>query len=104
MPYWPILSLLRPLVLTSLHEKFASMDRFPSIACPILITHGKQDYVLPFSLGYQVYEAALESRRARAGEAGEMGSVEFVECKYSGHKTCYLCKEFQEAVQKFISA
>ncbi|HEX2950007.1 MAG TPA: alpha/beta hydrolase, partial [Armatimonadota bacterium] len=38
-------------------DKFRSIDKIGRVRCPVLIMHGKSDYVIPFHHGVQLYNA-----------------------------------------------
>ena len=91
-PYLPIMPLFRYFTLESFEDKFESVDRMVYITCPILILHGESDRIIPFLLGKQVYQKALESQR----------EVEFVNCGSAGHKTSWESSQAKEALSRFI--
>jgi len=42
--------------------KYASIDRIETIQCPILFSHSKNDEIVPFDLGVQLFEQAQEPK------------------------------------------
>lgn len=44
-------------------DKFENIRKAPQLRCPVLVIHGKADNTVPFSHGYQLYEA-ITSRKA----------------------------------------
>lgn len=100
LPYWPIMPLFSQYVLQTFEDQFESAKRMPHIKSPVLILHGQQDMIIPFKLGRQVFEAALESRERNP----YLGRVEFVDCGSSGHKDNWSTKQAKEAVKLFVEA
>lgn len=96
LPFLPIRWLLKSLVLDSLIEKFETVDRIHNINCPILIAHGRNDWVVPYALGEKVYRAAIGS------EKRDPKQVTFVDCGEMSHKTNYLSNELHTALDYFI--
>lgn len=99
MPYWPVMRIFRYLILDSYEQTFESAKRMDSIRIPILILHGRGDYIVPFHLGEQVYQAALDSREKNP----TFGRVDFVDCGDSTHKTNFRSSQAREAIKKFVS-
>ena len=100
-PYWPFSALLKYHVLhQAFEEQFESAKRMEFIKSPILILHGKEDYIVPYELGRAVFEAALESREKNP----YLGRVEFVDCESSGHKENWKNKQAQDAIKQFVQA
>ncbi len=54
-PYFPIGLLLK--------HKFASIDKIRDVNCPLLVTHSKEDDMIPFAMGRALYEKALGPKR-----------------------------------------
>ena len=44
-------------------DNFDNLAKLPSVHCPILVVHGKQDQVVSFWHGRRLYEAAGEPKR-----------------------------------------
>ena len=53
-PYLPVSLLLK--------DKFNSEDKIESIKIPILIMHGKNDQIIPFTMGKELFEKAKEPK------------------------------------------
>jgi fermentation-respiration switch protein FrsA (DUF1100 family) len=41
-----------------LRDRFAAIERIPSVRCPLLAIHGQADRIVPIGLGRRLYEAA----------------------------------------------
>lgn len=54
-PYFPVGLLLK--------YKFASIDKIGKINCPLLVTHSKEDDMIPFQMGRALFEKALGPKR-----------------------------------------
>jgi fermentation-respiration switch protein FrsA (DUF1100 family) len=39
-------------------DRYASIERIPSVTCPLLMIHGRQDRIIPFEQGQQLFDAA----------------------------------------------
>lgn len=96
--YWPVMPIFSYLILQSFEDKFESMKRIEHIKVPILILHGQSDYVVPYHLGRDMYQAALESRE----KDPSLGKVKFVDCEHSGHKNNWEFPKAREAVKQFV--
>lgn len=94
-PYRPVMSLFRYFVLEGFNERFESLARLKDIQCPLLIVHGRNDFIIPFDLGRQMYEKA----RALKGEE----NVAFLDCGETLHKTNYQSPGMVTALDKFIN-
>jgi hypothetical protein len=57
-----------------LRDQYRSLDRIRDIRAPLLVLHGDQDGVVPFSLGERLYEHALEPKRFVRIPGGDHGS------------------------------
>ncbi|XP_074038594.1 lysophosphatidylserine lipase ABHD12 isoform X2 [Leptinotarsa decemlineata] len=71
------------------------------VDAPILILHAEDDHVVPFSLGYKLYEAARRCRTATQGK------IEFhpFDKKYGyDHKFIYRAPELPEIIMKFVDS
>lgn len=44
----------------ALIDRYPSVDRLPRISCPVLVMHGDQDQIIPFSHGERLFAAAPE--------------------------------------------
>ena len=99
IPYWPIRSVFRYLVLENFHERFESESRLKGFPFPLLIAHGHNDIIIPFHLGERMYETALEARRGNPYLSSE---VHFVDCEKSTHKTNFESEVLQHALDLFI--
>ena len=96
-PLYPIKPLLKALVLDSaLFEKFETVNRIHNIHCPILIAHGRNDWVVPYELGAKVYRTAIESEKL------DPSQVTFVDCGNASHKTNYQSDELHTTLDHFI--
>lgn len=54
-PYFPVGLLLK--------HKFSSIDKISKINCPLLVTHSKEDDMIPFQMGRALFEKALGPKR-----------------------------------------
>lgn len=96
--FWPVMGIFRDISLQHFHETHPSIDRLIDITCPILIMHGHLDYIVPYNLGYKMYEVAKETRKPGNGE------VIFIDCGDTTHKTNYHSKKLIKALDTFISS
>ena len=44
-------------------DHFRNIDKITRVACPVLVIHGRQDWVVPFRHGQQLYAAANEPKK-----------------------------------------
>jgi len=44
-------------------DKFRNIDKIKKVKCPVLVMHGKDDQVVPFSHGQELFAAAHEPKR-----------------------------------------
>ncbi len=96
--YRPIMSIFSRYVLQSFEEKFESAKRLEYVRSPIVILHGELDLVVPFHLGWEMYEAALRSRE----KDPSLGRVDFVNCGEAGHKNNWEMNQAKEALKRFV--
>lgn len=54
MTRWPLLPF----------DKFPNLARIPSVLCPVLVIHGRQDWIIPFWHGEKLYAAASQPKQA----------------------------------------
>ena len=99
IPYWPIMSIFRYLVLESFHQRFESESRLITFPFPLLIAHGHNDVIIPFHLGQRMYETALEARRSNPYMSER---AYFVDCGQSTHKTNFESGDLHHALDHFI--
>lgn len=99
IPYWPVMSIFRYLVLESFQERFESESRLVNIPFPLLIAHGHNDIIIPFHLGERMYQTALEARRRNPYLTERL---HFVDCGESTHKTNYDSEDLHQALDHFI--
>jgi pimeloyl-ACP methyl ester carboxylesterase len=73
-----------------LHSKMNSIDKIGKVTCPKLFIHSRTDEVVPFRLGYRLFEAAGQPK-------------EFLEVTGS-HNTTYLSggRPYLEALKRFV--
>ena len=81
--YYPWIGLLKP------WDRFDSIARIDAINAPLLIVHGTQDDVVPYSQGLQLFNQAREPKK--------MESFEF-----EGHNNIWNAPGFSEKVSNFI--
>lgn len=76
-----------------LHTKLDSLSKIRNVRCPKLFIHSRADEVIPFKLGWKLYEAAPEPK-------------EFYEVQGAPHNTTYLVggQAYLEALRSFITA
>jgi abhydrolase domain-containing protein 12 len=99
LPYWPVMPLFRHLVLESFRERFESESRLPLIPFPLLIAHGHSDSVIPFHLGWQMYQTALEARTRNPLLSPRL---HFIDCGASGHKSNFESLDLHRALDHFV--
>lgn len=99
IPFWPIMPLFKYYIIDSFHERFESAERLKHISCPMLILHGRNDFIIPFHIGEKFHKMALEYKK----EFPEMGDVEFVDCGETNHKTNFLSPNTLKALERFIT-
>ena len=44
-------------------DRFRNLQKMPHVPCPVLVMHGRRDWVVPFSHGQQLYAAACGPKR-----------------------------------------
>jgi abhydrolase domain-containing protein 12 len=98
IPYWPVMPIFSYLVLQTFDQKFESVKRLEHIRVPILIMHGRSDFIVQFRLGKQMHQVALESRKKNL----TLGEVKFVDCGEEGHKTSWESPQAKKAVKQFV--
>jgi abhydrolase domain-containing protein 17 len=54
MTRWPLLPF----------DKFPNLARLPSVLCPVLVIHGRQDWIIPFWHGEKLYAAAPNPKQS----------------------------------------
>ena len=59
---------LIPLIEYVVKSRFDSLEKICAVRAPILVVHGTQDEVVPFSMGQQLFAAASEPKRFYAVE------------------------------------
>lgn len=76
-----------------LHTKMDSKKKIGDVGCPKLFVHSRADEVVPFELGWRLYEAAPEPKR-------------FYEVKGSPHNSTYIVggKPYLEALRRFVES
>lgn len=99
IPYRPIMSLFIHLTFGSFEDKFESVKRINHIRCPVLILHGKRDYVVPYHLGRKLYETGVEGRKRDPS----LRDIEFVDCGETGHKNSWKSPNAKEALKRFLA-
>lgn len=78
------------LVALGLQERYDSLQKIPSLTCPVLILHGDRDRIIPIEQG---------RRLARAAKAGR-----FVEAVGSDHNDLTDADAVWEAIRAFLQA
>ena len=78
-------------------DRYPSIDRMPSVTCPVLVIHGRQDRIVPFELGQRLFDAAPE--KSVTGVAKR-----FVELPHAGHNDiAYVAaEEVNDATRQFL--
>ena len=99
LPYWPVMSLFRYLVLEQFQERFESELRLTHIPFPLLIAHGHSDVIIPFHLGQRMYHTALEARKTNPFLSRRL---HFVDCGETTHKENYESPALQLALDHFV--
>ena len=62
-PFFPVSLLLK--------DKFESYKKIKKVSVPILVLHGKEDKIVPFSMGKKIYELANEPKFFYSQEYGD---------------------------------
>jgi hypothetical protein len=71
--------------------RYNSLRKIKKILCPVLITHSKEDDLIPFSMGKRLYQEAREPKR-------------FVELHGGHNDNIYVSREkYLSALDKFLS-
>ena len=77
-------------------DKFANIDKIKRVRCPVLVTHGTADAVIPFWHGRELFAAANEPKRffpvAAAGHNDVM--------EVAGEKYAKALREFAQALRR----
>lgn len=78
-------------------DRFPSVDRIPSVTCPILQIHGVQDNIIPIKFGRRLFEAAPETSTTGIPKR-------FVELSEADHNDVILVAEpeMRNAVEEFL--
>jgi fermentation-respiration switch protein FrsA (DUF1100 family) len=76
-----------------LHTKMDSAAKISRVSCPKLFIHSRADEVVPFELGYRLYQAAPEPKQ-------------FYEVTGASHNSTYLAggKPYFDAIRSFIDS
>lgn len=98
LAFWPVQGIVRYLVYEAFEERFESVSRLEHITCPLLILHGRNDFIIPFEQGRKMYDTALESRKGKP----ELGEVSFVDCGNTTHKNNFVSPHVHRALDRFI--
>ena len=62
-PFFPVSLLLK--------DKFESYKKIKKVSVPVLVLHGKEDKIVPFSMGKKIYELANEPKFFYSQEYGD---------------------------------
>ncbi|MGQ3889569.1 alpha/beta hydrolase [Legionella sp. CNM-1927-20] len=90
-PYTSLSALARvhyPWLPIPLRDKFDSIKRINEITAPVLILHGRQDNIVPYAQGLELYNKANEPK-------------EFIDFEKRGHNNLW-DKQFFDIINKFI--
>lgn len=76
-----------------LHTKMDSVRKIQRVGCPKLFIHSRSDEIIPFELGYRLYESSP-------------GPKTFYEVKGASHNSTYLVggKPYLDAIRQFIES
>ena len=76
-----------------LHTKMDSVSKISRIRCPKLFIHSRADEVVPFEMGYRLYQAAPEPKQ-------------FYEVNGAPHNSTYLVggKPYLDAIRSFVES
>ena len=90
-PWLPVRSLLI--------DRFASVDRIPSVTCPILQIHGSRDRIMPIELGRRLFEAAPDHSSGGVPKR-------FIELATAAHNDVLFVaeEELRRAVRDFLES
>ena len=74
-------------------SRFDSLRKISQVRCPVLIVHGAQDQVIPFSMGERLYAAAPEPKS-------------FLPVEGAGHADNFIVggERYQERLRNFMAA
>lgn len=86
-------------VRTFLVDRYPSVDRIPSVTCPILQVHGARDRIMPIKLGRRLFDAAPDQSSGGIPKR-------FVELPTAGHNDVILVAEedLRQAVREFLES
>lgn len=70
-------------------DKFDSLTRIKSINAPLLVLHGKQDRVVPYTQGFRLYNEAIEPKK-------------MAEFAHGDHFNIWSMEQFENEVFQFI--
>jgi fermentation-respiration switch protein FrsA (DUF1100 family) len=71
-------------------DKFASVDKIENIHAPVFIAHSKDDYIIPFWHGVELFDTANEPKK-------------FLAFEKEGHTQITHNKSFWQTFEKFVS-
>jgi hypothetical protein len=72
-------------------DEFNSLDRITAINAPLLVLHGKQDQIVPYSQGLTLYNTAKEPKKILSFEE-------------KGHNNLWSSPGFSNEIIRFIQA
>ncbi|MDR1383713.1 MAG: alpha/beta hydrolase [Planctomycetaceae bacterium] len=75
-----------------LHERLASVEKIGKVTCPVFISHGKPDRVVPFSQGRRLFDNAQEPKTFYIPPSG-----------YDYHSAPH-CEEHRKKLKEFINS
>ena len=80
-------------------DRFPSVERIPSVSCPILHIHGVRDRIVPIQFGRELFAAAPEVSSGGVAKR-------FVELPMAGHNDIlYVAEqEFADAVRQYLQS
>lgn len=80
-------------------DKFPNLSKIPRVKCPVLVMHGTNDRVIPFSHGQQLYQAAPEPKMHLWIEGAGHNDFSIV----AGDRLRMALQEFQQLIESLAS-
>lgn len=97
-----ILPFIRSALASSIKDAFPSMRLIGDVTAPLLVLHGRNDRMIPFHLGEELYQRAKMERLMKTPHLLE--DLWFAEFPTAGHNDIYAYPQWVKEVAAFMQA